>query len=405
MPEEPITEGEDMLSCAVCDQVREANGFREVDGETMCEQCAEPACACEYWGCDLLTFEPVTVDGEQWCQSHADGHAYGCDRCASMTRETCAVGGGYWCERCTESYATWCDSCEEYESNQESCGDGGGVVHSYSYRPEPVFTPALPEHTITARSQHGYRPAMPEMGVCSVSRQSLAYFGVELETEPRSRASRTAGLEAYTASSVVSDVYAKDDGSLSSLGVEWVTHPRTLSAWQSWSAFGQFCESLRLAGWRSWDTETCGLHVHASRAAFDGASHLGRLVYFFRRNEAGLIGFAGRSSTWADFSRLRQGSITGKTSGVSAAHYDALNLSNWSTVEFRIFKPSLRFGRVLASVELCASLIEYTRPLSALDMSHANWSTFTAYLRANGNTYPHALAVINGHRFNQKESI
>jgi len=249
-----------------------------------------------------------------------------------------------------------------------------------------------------------WRGLLPEVGRCSVPRQSLAYFGVELETEPNSWTAHREGLSIFSDSPVNGAVYGKRDGSLDDSGVEWVTHPRTLAAWQSWRDFGQFTEQLRRAGWRSWDAPSCGLHVHASRAAFDGSSHLARLVYFFRRNEEGLKQFAGRSSGWARFDQLRRGSISAKVKGETPDHYDALNLSGLATVEFRIFKPSLRFGRVLASVELCAALIEFTRPLTAIELASANWATFTAYARANSDTYPHCVAVLAGHRFNTSES-
>lgn len=394
---------------------------------------------CERWGCSTRTEEAVTVDGcAEWCPECATTYAYECERCGEFASETVSIDGDYgcqwcqpcadrwafwcqrhqghgtgtshyvrgsgtWCEACADEDADYCDHCDTYSITDCECD--GGVIKSYSYKPDPVFIPILPAHTITNTTPRDWRGPLPENGKCSIDRARLAYFGIELETEPRSYANYDKGIEIYKASPVMGEIYGKRDGSLDEYGVEWVSHPRTLASWQSWGEFGQFVEELRLAGWRSWDASNCGLHVHASRVAFDGASHLARLVYFFRRQQEGLQEFAGRSSDFARFSTLRDGPILSKVRRNTAMHFDALNLSNPATVEFRIFKPSLRIGRVLASVELCAALIEFTRPLSALELAGSDWFTFKAFVRANSNTYPHCLAVLSGHKFNTKESI
>jgi hypothetical protein len=94
-------------------------------------------------------------------------------------------------------------------------------------------------------------------------------------------------------------VYLKGDGSLND-GFEIVTHPMTHD-WAMEKFPWEMIEKLRRSGYRSWDTDTCGLHVHASRTSFVDRSHLWKWTYLINKNNKECIELAGRNSHYAQF--------------------------------------------------------------------------------------------------------
>jgi hypothetical protein len=73
--------------------------------------------------------------------------------------------------------------------------------------------------------------------------------------------------------------------------------------------------------------------------------------------------------------RYAEGYCKIKEKKIGSAHqssdrYEAINLTSQNTIEFRIFKGSLKYESVIAALEFCHSLVEFTRPASEGDISH-----------------------------------
>jgi hypothetical protein len=207
----------------------------------------------------------------------------------------------------------------------------------------------------------------------------------------------------------------KDDGSLSD-GFEIVTHPHTLSDYQT-NFNWEFTSKLKREGFRSWNTDTCGLHVHVSRTAFgEGVAPWGRpdrdqlilkkqahelrfmkLIYDNQRQVERIAGRAGNHyATFQDkgklVSKLKYGTQTN-------GRYSAINTENDATLEVRVFKGSLRKERVLSALEFVTASVEYTRNLKVTSKNQAlSWLRFTAYVAENMDTYPN-LALIMSESF------
>jgi hypothetical protein len=241
-------------------------------------------------------------------------------------------------------------------------------------------------------------PPYPDNGR-NVPRETFLQFGIELETE--SRGNLTKGMGIITDRHDKSEIYCKEDGSLSSEGVEIVSHPRRIESWQTWTKFGETIRLLTKAGWVAWDDDACGLHIHASRAGFDNTSHQMRLAYIARKADwvEGLTKFAGRQSGYARWDRMAEQSTRGLVNGWDANHTDAINFSNPKTVELRIFKPALRMARVVACVELYHALIEFTRITPAVAMQRSTWNNFTEWVHAQGAIYSACQHVLDGGNF------
>jgi predicted CXXCH cytochrome family protein len=296
-----------------------------------------------------------------------------------------------FCEGCYENYVWTCNDCgeQQWDGNGHDCSENeededNGSIHSYSYRPSPYFF---------GKGQY--------------------HLGFELEVEARDN-SRFEGAE-IAQNELGSHAYMKDDGSLSD-GFEIVTHPHTLDAYQkdfNW----EFIPKLKRQGFRSWNTETCGLHVHVSRTAFgSGETPWGRsdrdsiilkrqahelrfmkLIYDNQRQVERIAGRSGNSyATFADKGKLVS---KVKFGNQSDGRYSAINTENDATLEVRVFKGSLRKERVMSALEFVAASVEYTRDLKVTSKNQAlTWLAFTGYISSNLETYPN-LALIMSESF------
>lgn len=340
--------------------------FEQIEGENRCTNCAntiyEQSGGRDNWrscdACDDINFFENMVSFERcvYCEYCYDNNVYTCDDC----------GIQYW------------------DGNGHECEEDESIIHNYSYRPSPYFF---------GKGQY--------------------YLGFELEVEARN-SSRYEGAE-IAQDILGSHAYMKDDGSLSD-GFEIVTHPHTLEAYKkdfNWD----FIPKLKREGFRSWNTETCGLHVHVSRTAFGtGESPWGRsdrdqlilkrqahelrfmkLIYDNQRQVERIAGRSGNSyATFQDKGKLIP---KVKFGNQSSGRYSAINTENDSTLEVRVFKGSLRTERVMSALEFVAASVEYTRDLKVTAKNQAlSWLRFTAYVSANMETYPN-LALIMSESF------
>lgn len=292
-----------------------------------------------------------------------------------------------YCQNCHDNYVYTCDECSEeyWDGNGHDCSDeDNGSIHSYSYRPSPYFF---------GKGQY--------------------HLGFELEVESRDN-SRYEGAE-IAQDALGSHAYMKDDGSLSD-GFEIVTHPHTLDAYQkefNWD----FIPKLKRQGFRSWNTDTCGLHVHVSRTAFGTGeppwgrsdrdqiilkrqAHELRFMKLIYDNQRQVERIAGRSgnhyATFGDKGKLVEKVKYGNQSN---GRYSAINTENDATLEVRVFKGSLRKERVLSALEFVTASVEYTRDLKVTSKNQAlTWLAFTGYISSNLETYPN-LALIMSESF------
>jgi hypothetical protein len=191
-------------------------------------------------------------------------------------------------------------------------------------------------------------------------------------------------------------LYCKHDGSLED-GFEIVSHPHTLAAFnlRSWS----WIQDLVNDGANSWDSDTCGLHVHINKSAFKNNGHIWRFtnLVLYNRNQAARL--AGRNShQWASFHKeyKKVGKIL--KGDESPDRYTAVNLTNYRTIEVRMFRGSLHEPRVRAALEFVNANFEYTKNINSHDVlknDAMSWWTFTKWVQENESTYPHLTKYLN----------
>jgi hypothetical protein len=343
-----------------------AGGFSRINGSNYCEPC-----------------------GEAYMDSYGGSSEFGyCNACESsvLSDDMRYYDGEHYCDSCYNDNVYDCSNCGDlrWSGDDHDCDEDDALIHDHSYRPSPFFFGTGKYH-----------------------------FGFELEVESRGRGR-------YDGATIVQNAmgahaYLKEDGSLND-GFEIVTHPHTLDKYQTefdWSVLSR----LQNEGYRSWNTSTCGLHVHVSRTAFgDGnpweyganraevsrrilkrQSHELRFMKLIYDNQRQVERIAGRSSSrFASFSD--KGNLVRKVKDGEQENgrYSAINTENDDTIEVRVFKGSLRKERVLSAVEFVHASVEYTRDVKITSSNHAlSWIKFTGYVAANAGMYPNLVTIMS----------
>ncbi len=264
-----IDEVEVKQSCIACDTELDSNSiFATASGDTVCESCMVLCESCE----DILTVDDDynSVEGQTWCETCTNNNAHWCDLCDSyFTGYTYGTDDSseVMCERCYENNTTYCEDCDatylngcEYNHDEDN---DTRLVHDYSYRPDPKFHSAEDENT-------------------------RLYFGIEVETEVRGGSYENRRYAAEYAVRLEQEglAYLKSDGSLE-CGFEIVSHPMTHNYFMNkasvlWNTIGTLKSDYDMM---AWGTKTCGLHIHISRAGFNGGSHQHRFLQLVYNNK------------------------------------------------------------------------------------------------------------------------
>lgn len=253
------------------------------------------------------------------------------------------------CSGCYASNAHYCDACDRYEMDDYECEDGySGIIKDYGYKPEPIFF-------------YKANPELSGQAFGSAPNRNL-FMGMELEVEARGVASPDELAELVEAK-WGDKAYFKHDGSLNN-GVEIVTHPMDLATFMEldWSAL----RDVASQGGRSWDTSSCGLHIHLSRSALHGNTHIWLLGQFFAANEREIKSLVGRDSSYASFGSEFKGVVKhAKKDSRDGNRYLAINYNNRHTIEMRVFKGSLKVERVKAMLQFAHATFTYAGSLTA----------------------------------------
>jgi len=373
------------IVCNNCDKLYAHNGNRSWRGE---------------YKYNRSQFTSTTkIEGSDLCEACVDAYweendnsdYFECNHCESWTHYDHSgwYEGSRFCHSCIENNVYDCGECgaERWDGDDHECenldDEENNLIHDYSYKPSPFF-----------------------FG------EGKYHFGFELEVEARGN-SRYEG--AHTVQSILGGrVYLKNDASLDE-GFEIVTHPHTLENYQrefNWN----FLDRLKGDGYRSWNTQSCGLHVHVSRTAFGEGdpwdrgvpmhtrsrlllrrqSHELRFMKLIYDNQRQVERIAGRSNPhYANFSD--KGNLVQKIKygHQSNGRMSAVNTENSETIEIRVFKGSLRKERVLSAIEFIHAAVEYTRDIKVTSKNLAlSWIKFTGYVGQNAELYPNLVTIM-----------
>ena len=394
--------------CSVCDTDTNIDDLITTDYDSMvCNECVMTCERCDSVGSVNDCFH--TVDGNDiWCESCTERRAYWCERCEGYNSDTSyyiSDRSEHWCQDCSDCNAYWCDDCDEY--NADGCdrcsedpvsSDGSRLIHDYSYRPDAIFH--------------------------STNKDERLFFGIEIEVEAKDDLRASAEYAHQLESMDLA--YLKHDGSLNN-GFEIVTHPMSHDFFKNEAGdFFAVMEGLRTQQGirvKSWDTRTCGLHIHISRTGFNGGAHMHRFLNLVYSNPDFYSTLAGRTSDqWAKFTDIIKREYARDNNGDripdplggykidtlrtfkhkldmdrNSDRYSAVNTLNRETLEMRIFRGSVNGETIKAQLDLAHASVEYTRTINANDVINGALTadSFMWYIFQHEELYPQLVSRID----------
>lgn len=319
-----------------------------------------------------------------------------CDHCdqwefSDYTSQT--RGGSDVCRWCVEESYRWSDYYDQYIDRSQSVSaldESGNEVlvdrddDDFRYNDEVDrwthvdYEVPEPEVIASYHSSKREQRVQPD----DWTRQHSRYLGVELEVEVQE--SRNRGDCAKSLNDVINDgevgrkVFFESDGSLNN-GFEIITQPISLPAHRELWKWLQ--NKSLVKGLKSHQTTTCGLHVHVSRSSLS-ALQIGKIVAFVNapENESLMTAIARRYGQAATgYCRIKDKSKIGKAHK-SEDRYEAVNVTPRNTIEFRIFKGSLKYESVISAVEFTNAMVEFTKPYSGYGCNDMKSDCFLEFI-------------------------
>jgi len=386
VPPVPILDGAECSQCdTVCESAVIGNESWNRCDETGAILCPDCSSTCEDCG-HVLAPDCMSEDVDGRCVSCARNYE-ACSGCSDITHQDDLRSG--YCESCREDMIC-CEGCGQYvqqDSSQyhegtdcyycESCYPAreSRLIHDYGYRPDPEFRRAEGSPTFNRSLPAGHygrtRRPIPS---------GYMYLGVEIEVE----ATRGADVEEGAETVPTDRYYCKHDGSLSN-GFEIVSHPATWEWWRT--ADLGFTDTLREMGFRSYNTDTCGMHVHVSRNVLSQLD-IYKLLKFCKNAPGFLLKVSRRKKAnlerWAAIGREDPEVLVLKAKGgleSPACRYEALNVTGSATVEFRLFRGTLDKVAIKRNLAFVQALILYCKETSIKRLSS---SLFRKWLQERG---------------------
>ena len=319
-------------------------------GDTeLCRDCAEETTVvCADCGTRIRREDNAGDADTPLCRDCFARHYDHCVRCGRTVRRLYAL---YENGDDEERYP-YCPACYEQR------GEG---IHEYSYKPTPIF--------------YGVGPR---------------YFGVELEIDEGGEYDRNARLVMNVGNTEGREhIFCKHDGSLDD-GFEVVSHPMSIDYHMDEMPWCDVLAKARELHYTSHKACTCGLHVHVSRAAF-GATEaeqdaaIARILYFFEKHWEELLKFSRRTQRQMENWAARYGYknepkeiLDHAKSQHPRRRYACVNLTNADTIEFRIFRGTLKLNSFLATIQLVDRICDVAMNSSDEELKNLSWTTFAA---------------------------
>lgn len=332
------------IMCAECGEIFSEDHMNYFNNEAFCEEC----------------FHKVTVI---------------CDNCGTRIWRDNAEGNGVYtlCSDCYDNCYTNCEECGRLIHNEDAYYEDGSdypycrecfeklndyAIKNYSYKPEPKF--------------YG---------------SGVNFYGIELEIDKGGEESSKAQQLIDIANQSDERIYCKHDGSIQN-GFEIVSHPMSLDYHSKNMNWREIFEKAIELEYRSHNTSTCGLHIHCSRSAFGETyeqqdAAIGRVVFFVEKHWNELVRFSRRTSENLNRWAARYATIsstTGETYKKSKdrclGRYVAVNLENFNTIEFRLFRGTLRYKTFIATLQLVDEICYWAQNLSDYEMENMSWLDF-----------------------------
>ena len=357
--------------CCHCGQTHPLENRVMVGNDALCECCAnEETVICSRCGERVYRDDNAGDENTPLCQPCYDRHYTSCVRCGRIIH----LDDAYYED--DDEDDPLCYDCHTHARRNKR-------IEDYYYKPEPLFR------------GNGSR-----------------YFGVELEIDGAGEDDTSAGQIMEIANgNGLENLYCKHDGSLDD-GFEMVTHPMTLEYHMKEMPWARILKEAIRLGYTSHQASTCGLHVHVNRDAFGNTEEaqdavIARILYFFEKNWEELLKFSRRTPRQLERWATRYGYkdqpkelLDHAKKGYHGGRYTSVNLTNTDTIEFRIFRGTLKYNTLIATLQLLDRICDVAIYLTDDQVKAMSWTTF-----ASGCAQPELVQYLKERRLYVNEPV
>jgi len=305
------------------------------------------------------------------------------------------------CEDCLDTYYTYCDCCCDYYENN--------YVEYYNDISRYLCTDCLDNSYFTCESCGALQPNYNYGGSCSSCGYSseycecnyhydfkfhstnhetryngnILYYGIELEVGSFEHTDSVLSVirkwsPEYAMVTEDCSIYDNHDVRC---GGEIVMQPCTYNWYiDNKQQIKDMFSRLKDAGYRSYKTGSCGIHIHMCKDAFS-TNHLYKfikMIYEHREFTEFVSQRNGRGMNWCKLSNENnEDSYKYKAENKSSNDKcSAVNLIHNKTLEVRIFRGTLKFSSFYKNIQYLHSLFEFTKEVKKTDLALDNYLKF-----------------------------
>ena len=364
-----------MIECFDCGEEIDEQDAVCIDDECYCVDCIF---CCDYCNGDIPSKDNSYGDNNiLLCQSCYEEHYFTCESCNNIVLwdDSFSYRDTHYCEHCFFESYFYCSNCNDpypighlndsYRDLQDDqvCSDcydddeqnnSSRSIHDYSYKPQVIFF-------------GNKKPG----SLC---------FGMEIEVYNLKRKisndDKASGItDDMPSMDGESLVYCKEDSSIGN-GFEIVTHPMTFEYYKKHKkAFDEMLGGLVSDGYTSFNSKTCGIHIHLSRDSF-GSFHLFKFLKMFYENldfisliSQRTVGSSSGCCQWGkekeyyhdDKEKMKRAVRVKARRKFCSGRYTAINLENDKTIEVRVFRGTLNNRSFHKNVEFLQAVYDFTK--------------------------------------------
>ena len=266
------------------------------------------------------------------------------------------IHGGFKCQYCKLIYIG-----QDYNQTENCCkycfqgmklqGENNKLrFHNYYFKPYPVFYPKKTENTL--------------------------YLGLQLQLGGVQDYNKVNKFAAYNQTNFF---YIKKDSTIPKYGCQVVSYPATkdfhLSNKSKWK---KLLSSAKRYCFKSFDIDNCGLHIHVNKDFFN-EEEIVKLDCFVNKNKQFFEKISKRTSQFCRFLD-KPDDLFGKP--INANRHCALNLTSRDTIQFRMFKGTLKYQSVMSYIQFVYYLCNYIKTNNELNIQN-----FIKYISDNETKY------------------
>ena len=332
------------------------------------------------------SFQMLDLSGSSYCEDCYWEYHESCTECDDVFSRDELQYSEYSdsriCDDCISDYYYFCDDCNDYIPQNESCGCGSRRINDYNY--QPVYK------TFSVHGKGNWIQKEMQKVNAYPDRLKIGNLTLGFELEVENINEEPCGDDAEWGTGYGDDfLYCKRDGSLN-YGFEIVSMPFTIDFYKQIlyrsNYMRRLLHNLKRENYRSYNTSTCGMHVHMNLRAFRNI-HLYKYQLFFSRNYNFISWMSKRKSErldeWAN-PQVSEQNCLGRTRNKQSPKYTAVHITPKKTVEVRIFRGTLDHKAFCRNIEFCLAVYEFSRLHTIKQMSQIK---FIQWFKSH-NEYP-----------------